>query len=460
MSQLLSHIERFNRDSRSIHKLAVSSSVPLAGPFTRAVLSSDLGELARDIDPTELGLFTLIRPEPLEDRRREKKEISRVEFHGATPLRPGPQTAKKEKEIEPEVYLDAALRCIHRYSGVKPMKSAEKQAADLLDRLEQTRERINALTDELQQVENTHAPSMKPEADAEQARIDALKQRILKLEQKKADAISAQALSAPSPPTTPQKDEKSLYFGTPGPSAQTFHFTTDTEDLLNEDVHGGLGDVSTTFDAELSSVQDEESTLQPAAVDEAASEPAPVATPIVPPSVSVVPIQKEPSSSDTPKKGKLKVNPEVERITSKVWMCVGDLIQPGHDYDTAGQGNGKLRPPLAKETLAILKRVSSIPLQPNTLTSPPTSSASTAVPGIEDKNILTAYLVLSLIEANGQAMEVTRMKEVLADKIQTDLSTTRAPAISQGSKIIYGCQGKKLLKVAREGGKQYLKFSD
>jgi len=95
---------------------------PTAIPFTRAVLDTSLGDLIRDIDASELGLFTLV-PAPDVDVRKQpdngtrRGEISRVAFPGATPLRKQPPRRDdmfRPKEYEPEVYAHAALKYLDR----------------------------------------------------------------------------------------------------------------------------------------------------------------------------------------------------------------------------------------------------------------------------------------------------------------------------------------------------------
>jgi hypothetical protein len=79
------------------------------------------------------------------------------------------------------------------------------------------------------------------------------------------------------------------------------------------------------------------------------------------------PSSPAPPAVETPKQGKLRVNTEVERIVvcmllrlnlhphqhtpqAKIWSTVGNLIMPGHPYDTSGAGAGP-KPPRAKETM-------------------------------------------------------------------------------------------------------------
>jgi len=118
MSALADHIDRFSSTVKSIRTTASILSDPSSdsqGPFTRAVLKTPLGDLIREIDSSELGLFTLVTPT---HQDKPKDEIMRVEFLGATPLR-RPAAARRDdamrvKELEPEVYAQAALKYLDR----------------------------------------------------------------------------------------------------------------------------------------------------------------------------------------------------------------------------------------------------------------------------------------------------------------------------------------------------------
>ena len=114
MSSLSDHIERLTRLAKSINSTANDIlAAPSSGLFTTAVLRTPLEDLIRDVDPSELGLFTLqTRP------GEQKEELSRVAFSGATPLRKNvrrkEEGKRKEAEIEPEVYAQAALKYLDR----------------------------------------------------------------------------------------------------------------------------------------------------------------------------------------------------------------------------------------------------------------------------------------------------------------------------------------------------------
>jgi len=86
------------------------------------VLSTPLGDLIRDIDPSELGLFTLLPPPPQPAAPHQNVQvpgIARVEVVSATPLRKYPAVQRRDvfaepKKPPPEVFAEAALKYIDR----------------------------------------------------------------------------------------------------------------------------------------------------------------------------------------------------------------------------------------------------------------------------------------------------------------------------------------------------------
>ena len=125
MPTLLDHIDRFSYTAQLIQTAARNASEPLPSPYVRAVLRTPLGDLARDVDTSELGLFTLVphasAPTASGDEpgasAAQKGSIARVEFPGATPLRKPAGTSKhsrREIDKEPEVYAQAALKYLDR----------------------------------------------------------------------------------------------------------------------------------------------------------------------------------------------------------------------------------------------------------------------------------------------------------------------------------------------------------
>lgn len=124
MASLSDQIDRLSRHTKAISTTAASTAalshltLAVAGPFTRAVLSTPLGDLIRDIDPSELGLFNLTTPPaPNPHVRGTSSELRRVEFSGATPLRKANtrhDNILKPTDVDPEVYAQAALKYIDR----------------------------------------------------------------------------------------------------------------------------------------------------------------------------------------------------------------------------------------------------------------------------------------------------------------------------------------------------------
>lgn len=119
MSALADYIDRLASTVKSIRTTAAAisdPSSPTEGPFTRAVLHTHIGDLIREVDSSELGLFTLVPPSVNQDKLKD--EVTRVEFPGATPLRRPPAARRDDamriKEFEPEVYAQAALKYLDR----------------------------------------------------------------------------------------------------------------------------------------------------------------------------------------------------------------------------------------------------------------------------------------------------------------------------------------------------------
>ncbi len=124
MASIVDHVDRISALARTIRASATPpSNVPIPGPFTRAILDTPLGDLIRDIDPAEIGLFTLVQPQQpvIPEVDAGNVEIARVEFLGATPLRKPPSSKpgkgeglRQPREHDPEVYANAALKYLER----------------------------------------------------------------------------------------------------------------------------------------------------------------------------------------------------------------------------------------------------------------------------------------------------------------------------------------------------------
>jgi hypothetical protein len=120
MPSITDHVDRLTKTLKSVKASASDiTQHSHSGPFTRSVLDIPLGDLIRDIGPSELGLFTLVPPPPVSTHSGPPQEITRVEVVSATPLRKHPSAQRRDvlvqsKEPEPEVFADAALKYIDR----------------------------------------------------------------------------------------------------------------------------------------------------------------------------------------------------------------------------------------------------------------------------------------------------------------------------------------------------------
>lgn len=146
---LSDNIDRLNNLARSIRSSAsFTSPQPSAtgNLFTNAVLHTPLGDLIRDADPSELGLFTVQAPTSVTTTTTTtnittggggpgagdadgagqtqtqtvvmQPELTRIDVVSATPLRKQPASRrddiKRPKEFEPEIYAEAALKYLNR----------------------------------------------------------------------------------------------------------------------------------------------------------------------------------------------------------------------------------------------------------------------------------------------------------------------------------------------------------
>ncbi|KAF7376034.1 hypothetical protein MSAN_00018200 [Mycena sanguinolenta] len=471
---MLQSLDRLARTTQAIRDTASCSLPP--SPFTRAVLETSLGDLVREIEPAELGLFT--------------PQLARVEFHGPAP--------RKNKKQDPEVYAQAAYTYIDRYSSIRPMPRAYAQVVGILDQLAETRENISTLTDTLDQIQPSE---LQPLIEQEEQRVHDLQARLADLKQRK-EAVSIQPkprkrllrqkpAPAPETPSTPVQSSSKLdeTFYTPAAAARTLRFTDNL--LMDEQVD--LADVSITSPVAprmqaRSSVVDEfkeeiggEEVVEQStgeSVDEPPDDdptvvlpkPAVIPRPVSAPASPVPPAPTPATPVQTPKKGKVRVNTEVERIVAKIWSSAGDLIMPGHRFDTSGTGNGS-KPPLAKETMhafplhillplmflysAHLQTIAALtptPASPSTTISSLTAPAPTAP---TPQQILTAHLLLSLLNTGPQfSMPLNKVKESLAAKASTSGGAGNVLGGQSTTRVLYGCVAKRLVKIERGAGEQ------
>ncbi|KAJ7072472.1 hypothetical protein C8F01DRAFT_247605, partial [Mycena amicta] len=435
------NIERLTNTVQAIRATTASSSAPT--PFTNAILNTPLGDLIRDIDSSEHGLFT--------------SNLERVEFRGPAPRR----------KQDPEIYAEAALTYIERYNHIRPMPRAYARVLAIVEQLNATRQNIGSLAAALEHVQPSE---IKPLADKEEERVAELQSRLADLKKRKEqETRSTRAKPAVSrPPATPIKSSSKLdeTFHTPAAAARTLRFTDNL--LMDEQVD--LADVSVSSpimpmrvhrpsdppapaEERIFDLPEEEQEQEQTAIveeDDTITLPPPPVTPPISP--------VKPPLSETPKKGKVRVNLEVERVVAKIWTTVGDLIMPGHRYDTSGSGTGK-KPPHAKETIAHLKTIAILvpaPASPSTTISSMTAPVPTAP---TPQQILTAYLLLELLESGPQySMPLSKVKELLAAKASISGGAGIVVGGQSTTRVLYGCVAKRLIKIERGGGEQIVKF--
>ncbi|KAG1865862.1 hypothetical protein DFJ58DRAFT_863502 [Suillus subalutaceus] len=509
MPSLSDQIDHLTSLSKSI-KASADGFPTSDGLFT---ISCDL---IRDIDSSELGLFTLVHPPshvPTESEARGV--ISRVEFPGATPLKKPPsrrQEMTKPREYEPEAYAQAALKYLDRYHSIRPMPRARSQVQGLISRLDEARRNIKGLSETLQQLTSSNpasGPSSQESTVAdEERRIQDLQARLTELRKQKDDILrtsnpapkskpAPRLARAPSPLTVPEAQEE-MFWNTPAASARTLRFT---EKLMDEEVD--IDDVSImSFTSPvprprsvLSSlglpVDDDsldngehdigqDDSVMPDPLDKLEEEllgseleaddgdgeqtvvlkklPSSLPPNPTPPDGTTPPETPLPANSElqTPaagppesvRKPKVRMNVEIEKIVVKIWSTVGEIIMPGHPFDPTGSISGGSKPPRAKETM----HVHSSFYTPSP-TSPTASSFSSLAPSMitgqpTSQQIATCQLLLTLLKQPGFSMSLNKLKEALAE----------GGGSAAGTRTMYACVAKKLIKIERGGGEQVVKF--
>jgi len=114
------YIELVSSISKSIRTNVSEPSDYAPGFYTNAVLRTPLGDLIREADPSEVGLFTLVPPSSYgavteaEEAPGSATHVTRADLPSATPLKPRSGREIKAQEHEPEVYANAALKFLDR----------------------------------------------------------------------------------------------------------------------------------------------------------------------------------------------------------------------------------------------------------------------------------------------------------------------------------------------------------
>ncbi|KAH8993297.1 hypothetical protein EDB86DRAFT_3078779 [Lactarius hatsudake] len=508
MPSITDHINRLNQTTRIIKSAANAinqSSHP--GPFSRSVLSTPLGDLIRDIDPSELGLFTLLPPpQPAAPHQNAQVPgIARVEVVSATPLRKYPPAHRRDvftepKKPPPEVFAEAALKYIDRYAEIRPMPHVRSRVVVMLEQLYELHEEIRSLNDTLKDMEalaptsdplssKSHVAKEEKKLRDVQARLELLQKRKSALQSRQPVASDPVKDNPPMPPNSALSDpQEDTFWTTPGDrSAMDFK----GERLIDEDVD--LSNVTSSFSTPAvpfkpsvarvvpsdAAVIEEEQSPTEGPEDSSALENTfdhttaahdrntenveraddrPLLQTTSEPNIPVVDLgQSDISSTDdrTPRAHsakKIRVTGDVERIVSKIWATVGDLIMPGNPFSTSGTSGA--RPPRAKETIAHLHTLASQDPLP---ASPTASSLSSAVaPSTQSptsQQVLTAHLLIALLEATPHfALPLAKVKELLSARE----SVGTMPRAS--NRVLYGCVAKRLIRIDRGKGEQTVRF--
>ncbi|KAH9176764.1 hypothetical protein EDB89DRAFT_1939792 [Lactarius sanguifluus] len=458
--------------------------IALLVPFSRSVLSTPLGDLIRDIDPSELGLFTLLPPsQPAAPHQNAQVPgIARVEVVSATPLRKDVFTEPKKPPPETSFYpsrTEISIPPAATSADIRPMPHVRSRVVAMLEQLYQLHEEIRSLNDTLKDME-----ALAPTSDSLSS-----KSHVAKEEKKLRDYPVKD--NPPRPPNSALSDpQEDTFWTTPGDrSAVDFK----GERLIDEDVD--LSNVTSSFStpavpfkpsvtrvvpSDAAVIEEEQSPTEgpedssalentfdhtTAAHDSSAenverADDQPLLQTTSEPSIPVVDLgQSGISSTDdrTPRAHsakKIRVTGDVERIVSKIWATVGDLIMPGNPFSASVSGTSGARPPRAKETIAHLHTLASQDPLP---ASPTASSLSSAVaPSTQSptsQQVLTAHLLIALLEATPHfALPLAKVKELLSARE----SVGTMPRAS--NRVLYGCVAKRLIRIDRGKGEQTVRF--
>ncbi|EJD03261.1 uncharacterized protein FOMMEDRAFT_146881 [Fomitiporia mediterranea MF3/22] len=567
MPTLLDHVDRFTYTAQTIKSVTKAASELHPSPYVRAVLRTPLGDLARDVDTSELGLFTLVPDAsplsaPSDDvgaSAAQKGSVARVEFPGATPLRKPAGASKhgrRENDKEPEVYAEAALKYLDRYQSIRPMPRARQEVVAIIERLNSIRSDIASLNET---TDHKTEPDSQPEPTIhdEEKRIQELNMRIKQLKARKEVLLKKQNVhdspaveaakdkeedafwSDPATSRKPRTGRKSLLIptlarGTVGPDDSLLldaHVKVDLGAMLGDVSMNSLADAAPTPlpPSRTTQTSGEKQKRDPASVPLPSCSPSPapvsglngdasVEAPLVDDSINIAdegdttviltkpnrppspppraatppampstpsraPETPGPQINATPgpgvtatpgtaKIGRVKITMDTERIAAKIWSTVGDIIMPGHPFNTAAAATTN-KPPRAKETVALLQNLSTQKPPPASPAVSHSTLSFTTDPSTQSIHaILTAHLLLALINAVPRhGMPLAAAKAVLAeankglssgapvDPMDESLGLLGGGDKAMETRALYGCVAKRLLKIDRTGREQLVKFN-
>ncbi|KLO19550.1 hypothetical protein SCHPADRAFT_992788 [Schizopora paradoxa] len=257
MPSLLDHIDRFSFTTQSISSTSRQTARTPKGPFVRAALETPLWNLARDIDASELGLFTLVsnanatvgQKEEKEGAMMQKTELTRAEFHGATPLRK-PAVGRRAEEKDPEVYAEAALKYLDKYQSIRSMSEMRTEVVELLEHLATLREEVNTLSASSAE-ETRQGGDQVITIKGEEKRIQELTSRVKQLKTRKDLLLKKRRPLGPgSPPMSSADTSQDAFWGEPVPRSKSkarqslLPPSGDDSFLLDSHMDMNFGDVS------------------------------------------------------------------------------------------------------------------------------------------------------------------------------------------------------------------------
>ncbi|KAG2031280.1 hypothetical protein BDR03DRAFT_972841, partial [Suillus americanus] len=333
--------------------------------------------------PTSDGLFTtavlIHSPSHVPTESEARGVISRVEFPGATPLKKPP--SRRQEMTKPR----AALKYLDRYGTLQQVFKSSNPAS---------------------------GPSSQESTAADEERhIQVLQARLTELRKQKVDILrtsnpapkskpAPRLARAPSPLTVPEAQEEMLW----NMSAASARTLRSTEKLMDEEVdindvsvmsftnpvhrprsvlsslglpvddvsldngEHDIGQGDSVMPDPLNKPKEELSDSELEADDGDGKQtvvlkklPSSLLPNPTPPEGTTPPETPLPVNSELQTRGagppesarkpKIRMNVEIEKIVTKIWSTVGEIITPGHPFDPTGSISGGSKPPRPKETL-------------------------------------------------------------------------------------------------------------
>ena|ERR1700761_8979407 len=117
-AMLLDTIDRISTSAALIKKVTQEPEYDGPGAFSRALFNRDTQAVIRDVDDSELGLFTLENTSVAPDALASEPHVTMAKVTEATPLRKQRVRTRSQSgetpAYDPEVYAEAALRYLHK----------------------------------------------------------------------------------------------------------------------------------------------------------------------------------------------------------------------------------------------------------------------------------------------------------------------------------------------------------